>query len=258
VPVPSVILHVVSLESMACTTYLQPEASFHVVAPGSPLVECRDRAGTPGFQSVRMEFVAFRLPEFSGRVAVARPDGVTAMAGSGTIYQTFAAPNTRAYSVTGVPRDSLFWFVTPGSSTIATCATAPLRDVPTAFAVYITCASVKNSDGDARAYVVGFGPDARRGSAPIGFIELDDHGVIARKSVSGLDISASGTLVALDLTVSGEQLAAFDRFPAVLVTAIGSSTDVCSLREGARAPTTVQFRLTCPAGIPGATIGIIY
>jgi hypothetical protein len=259
VPVPDVILHVVSLESMACTAYLQVDDGFTFVAPGAPLVECRDRAGTPGVQSVQMEFVAFRRGEFSGTVAVARPDGATFMADSGTMSQAFAAPNTRGYSVTGVSRDSLFWFVTPGAANLTTCATVPLRDLPAQFAVSVICAGVKGLSADARSYLVGFGPDARHGSAPIGFIELGDHGVITRKTVSGLDISASGTsLGALDLTVRGEQLAAFDRFPAVLVTAIGSSADACSLREGARTQTTAQFRLTCPAGIAGATIGVIY
>ncbi len=108
-------------------------------------------------------------------------------------------------------------------------------------------------------YAVGFGANARRGTAPIAFAEVS-HGVVTRKAIDGLDIATASTGAQFtDVVVSGASLATFDRVPAVLVTAIGLNSGTCGISEPVRStPTTVKLTVTCTVGISGFTLGVIY
>ncbi len=119
-------MHVVSLENVPCTAYAQADSGFHFVNVGSPLVECYD-SQSPFYQSVRMEFVAFRPGEFHGtlrRYTRTRQPAPRAP----SIAQT-SATTMRSYAMPGVARDSVYWFVTPGAFSVAGCRIAPSTEV---------------------------------------------------------------------------------------------------------------------------------
>jgi len=258
-PVGDAVLHVVSLESTACTAYLQTEEGIRFVTPGAPLLDCLPPDHPSSLEFLRMEFVAFRPAAFTGTMAVSRPDGSSFATNGGSIRMTSSALNSHDYLVKGMSSDSLFWFVAPGAPELASCVTAPRQNLPSTLSARVICAGWRGTLSGAAAYVIGFGPDVRRGTAPIGMIEIAATGAISRKSVTGLEITTSGaSLGDLMLSVSGERLASFDRIPATLVTAISSSPVPCSIQESGRAARSIDFHLTCPADVVGATIGIVY
>jgi hypothetical protein len=236
-PARDIMMHVVSLDGMQCSAYLQPDVGYQFLSPGTPLVGCHDSPLPPYQLSVHMEFLAFRSGEFSGTVAMVRP----------------------GWSVVGASgRDSLFWFVTPGALNVASCAIAP-ADRSTSNASVI-CERMLDAPGPPVFYAVAFGPDARHGSAPIAFAEIDSGGVITRKVADGLELttSASGPR-SVAVTVTGARMAAFDRVPAVLVTAVAPTATMCSMTEPTRStPTSVMFAVSCPNGVAGFTLGIVY
>jgi hypothetical protein len=252
------VFHVVSLDNSNCTAYPQPSGSYQFVMLGAPLVDCHDKAGTLGSQSPRMEFVAFQAAEFSGRMVLVRADGSLLSTGNASIRALSPGSATGDYAVDGIGRDSVYWFASPGASNLAACATAPTSSLSAPTSVRVTCVGARNAPADPRAYLVGFGPDVRRAAQPIGFIEIGADAKIARKTVNGLDLSVTGVDPSnLLLTVSGDQVAASDRIPAVLVSAIEPNPNGCSLHEFGRTATTVQFQIVCPDAT-GATVGVIY
>jgi hypothetical protein len=260
-PVRDAFVHVVSLENVPCTVYAQPDSGFHFVSVGSPLIDCYD-SNSPYWQSVRMEFVAFRLGEFAGPLAMIYPNAPAVTTNVGGITQTSATPNSRSFAMPGVARDSVFWFVTPGAWTVGHCWVAPSDGSVSQAAVRVTCAPFQFPSAAAALepafYAAGFAANVRRGTAPIGFAEAS-NGVITRKAVNGLDIATTYMGAQFtDVVVSGAGLAAFDRVPAVLVTAIGLNSSICTISEPVRAtPTTVTFTVRC-YGTSAFTLSVIY
>jgi hypothetical protein len=265
-PMSDVVLQAVSLDNSTCAAYVQPDTGFLYVTPGAPLVECRAPSFPPYRSSVRMEFLAFRPAEFTGTLGIVRPGSPPVSTTAGGIVETLATADSRAYAMPGVAPDSVFWFVTPGDWNVATCAMAPADVSAPQAAVRVTCNRITSDRFEPLFYAVGFGPDARRGTTgtsgttPIGFFEVSSAGAITRKVVDGLDITTSrsspGTV---DAIVSGARIAAFDRVPAILVTAIAPSAMTCGITEPVRqSPTTVKFTVTCPDNASGFTLGILY
>jgi hypothetical protein len=262
VPLRDAFVHVLSLEDVPCTAYAQADGGYHFVNVGSPLVDCLS-SYSPFQESVRMEFVAFRPAEFNGTLAMIYPSSPAVTTSAGGIVQTSATTDSRSYAMPGVARDSIFWFVTPGSENVAGCRIAPSDVNLSQAAVRVICYPFPYVAAQASVepafYAVGFGTDARRGAAPIGFAEVN-NGVIARKTVDKLDISTNSTGAHLTgVVVSGAGLATFDRIPAVLVTAIGPNAGTCGISEPVRAtPTTVTLTVKCVGDISAFTLGVIY
>jgi hypothetical protein len=253
------ILHAVSLDNLLCAAYAQSDSGFQFVTSGAPLVECRDASFPPYRASVRMELLAFRAEEFTGTLAMVRPGWPALSTTAGGITQTASSADSRSYAVPGVSRDSLFWFVTAGADPVRGCWIAPSEATPSAAHVRITCDFFPFGNSDPLFYAVGFGADARRGSSPIGFVEVA-NGIVTRKVVSGLDIATTPTGArSTDVVISGAGLAAFDRVPAVLLTAVSLNSGACSITEPVRAaPTTVRLTVTCADRVAGFTLGVLY
>jgi hypothetical protein len=249
------VLHTVSLENKPCAAYVT--TTFTWIPQGAPLVDCWD--ALVNAQSVRLEFLAFTPDEFTGTVATVRPARTPFTTSAGGISESSPTGDSRAYAMPGVSRDSLFWFVTPGAEGVAACAITPDEAVPREAVVRIACTSESYGPKVPTFYAVGFGADTRHRAAPIGFVQVDSAGVVTRKSVDGLDITTTGSLAqSVDVVVSGDRLAEFDRLPAVLVTAIASKPVPCSITEPVRTtPTTVTFRATC-GGASGLMLGVMY
>jgi hypothetical protein len=261
-PLRDAVLHAVSLDSLPCTAYAQTEIGWQFVAPGSPLVECRDAPPPPQQQqqSIRMELVAFRPGEFIGTLATIRPGAPAFSTTAGGITQTSATTNSRSYAMPGVPSDSIFWFVTPGGSQVSSCRIAPSDGSLAQATVRVICGLSPFAQGEPPFYAAGFGVDARHGTAPIGFAEISNTGVVTRKVVNGLDISITGSGArSTDIVVSGIGLAAFERLPAVLLTPISLEPRTCSITEPLRAtPTMVKLTVICSGVVSGFTLGVIY
>jgi hypothetical protein len=259
-PARDAVLHAISLDSSLCAAYLQPDSGFQFVSAGVPLVECRDSNFPAYEQSVKMELVAFRPAEFTGTLALLRPDWPAISTNTGGITQTGMTPDSRSYAMPGVSRDSLFWFVTAGASDVAGCHVAPSEATSPQAAVRVICDFFPFAATDPRFYAVGFGADARRGSNPIGFAEIGNTGAVRRKVVDGVDITATRTSSrTTDVVVSGDRLTAFDRIPAVLVTAIASNSARCGISEPSRpTPTTLKLVVTCTENVSGFTLGVVY
>lgn len=261
-PLRDAFMHVVSLDNVPCTAYAQADSGFHFVAAGSPLVDCYD-SSSPFYQSVRMDFVAFRPGEFSGTLATIYPNAPPVTTSAGGIAQTSATADSRSYSMPGIAPDSVFWFVTAGAWNVAGCRIAPSDGSVLEAAVRVTCDPLPfgpaETGFEAAFYAVGFGANARRGTAPIGFAEVG-NGAVTRKAVDGLDIATTSTSPQLTaVIVSGAGLSAFDRVPAVLVTAIGLNPGTCGISEPVQStPTTVTLTVKCTAGISGFMLGVIY
>lgn len=252
------VLFAVSLENVPCAAYVT--SAYAWIFQGAPLINCRDPLARPEWsQRVRLEFLALTPDEFTGTVAALRPARLPFTTSAGGISESSPTGDSRAYAMPGVPRDSLFWFVTPGAKGVAACGITPDEDVPREAVVRIVCTSESYGPKDPTFYAVGFGADARHRAAPIGFVQVDSAGIATRKTVDGLDISTAGSLAqSIDVVVSGARLAAFDRLPAVLVTTIASKPVSCGITEPVRAtPTTVTFRATC-AGASGLMLGVMY
>jgi hypothetical protein len=262
VPLRDAFVHVVSLDDVPCTVYAQPDSGYHFVNVGSPLVDCLS-SYSPFQESVRMEFVAFRPGEFTGTLATIYPSAPAVATSAGGITQTSATTDSRSYAMPGVARDSIFWFVTPGSENVAGCRIAPADGSLSQAAVRVICYpfayAAAQAAFQAAFYAVGFGATARHGAAPIGFAEVS-NGVITRKAVEGLDIATmSAGAQFTDVVVSGAALAMFDRIPAVLVTAIGLNSGSCGISEPVRAtPTTVKLTVKCVGSITAFTLGVVY
>jgi hypothetical protein len=264
-PARDVMLHAVSLDNFLCAAYAQSDTGFPFANPGAPLVECRTSISPGSKQSVKMELVAFRAAEFTGTLAMLRPGWPAASTSGGGIVQTAATSDSRSYAMPGVSRDSLFWFVTAGAEQVAGCRIAPPDDGPSTTVVRVICDFFSSGNTNPPFYAVGFGANARRGSAPIGFAEVID-GNITRKVVDGLDVGFSfpavttpSSVLSVDVVASGARLAAFDRLPAVLVTPISSNSATCSITEPYRpTPTAFVLTLTCTQGISGFTFGVVY
>jgi len=262
-PLRDAFMHVVSLDNVPCTAYAQADSGFHFVDVGSPLVDCYD-AHSSLWQSVHMEFVAFRPGGFAGTIATIYPNATAVTTSAGGITQTSATADSRSYAMPGVPRDSMYWFVTPGDWNVADCWMAPSDGSLSPAEVRVTCDRL-TAVGPPQAafepafYAVGFGANARHAAAPIGFAEVN-NGVVTRKTVDGLDIATtSAGAQSTDVIVSGAGLSAFDRVPAVLVTAIGLNSGRCGMSEPVRStPAMVKLTVTCTAGVSGFTLGVIY
>jgi hypothetical protein len=261
-PLRDAFIHVVSLENVPCAVYAEADSGFHFVDVGSPLVECH-ASQSPFSQSVRMELVAFRPREFNGTLATIYPNGAAVTTSAGGIVQTSATTDSRSYAMSGIARDSVFWFVTAGAANVGSCWIVPSGGSLSQAAALVTCDPLPfrpaGAAFEAAFYAMGFGANARHGSAPIGFAEVS-NGVITRKAVDGLDIatnSAGGQ--STDIVVSGASLAAFDRVPAVLVTAIGLNSGTCGISEPVQStPTMVRLTVKCTPGLAGFTLGVIY
>jgi hypothetical protein len=259
-PARDALLHVVSLEKLRCTAYVQPDSGYLFVIPGGPLVECGDWTPTSYRGSVRMEFLAFRPTEFTGTFGLVRPGFPLVSTNTGGIIEIPATAGSRAFAMPGVARDSTFWFVTPGAWNIASCALASSYIGNPPNAVQIICGRVMAGPFEPLFYAVGFGADARHGTAPIGFAEVRSDGVVTRKRLDGLDIaitrSSNGVIEAV---VSGERLTAFDRVPGVLLSAIAPIPLTCALTGPVRdTAARVKLNVTCPDGVSGFTLGIVY
>jgi hypothetical protein len=261
-PLGDAVMYVASLDNLPCTAYAQADSGFHFTNVGSPLVDCYD-SHSKYYESVRMEFVAFRPGGFTGALATIYPSGTAVTTSAGGIGQTSATADSRSYALSGVARDSVFWFVSPGAEPVATCRIAPADGSLSQPAVRVICEPLPfaayKAAFEPAFYAVGFGANARRGAAPIGLAEVS-NGVVTRKAGDGLDIVAKPTSAqSTDIVVSGSGVAAFDRVPAVLVTAIGLASGTCGLTEPSHAtPTTVTLTVTCAAGISAFTLGVIY
>jgi hypothetical protein len=259
-PAHDALLHAVSLENLACTAYTQPDTGFAFVTPGAPLVDCRDPLRIPSRWSLHFEFVAFRPAEFTGTLGVVRPGWPPISTNAGGISEISPVPDWREYEMPGVARDSLFWFVSPGGEGVAGCTIASDDVVKSPAVVRVLCTrAIWAPVTPPSFYAVGFGADARHGTAPIGFAQVSRTGAVTRKAVDGLDITTTGSGVGfVDVVVSGARLAAFDRVPAVLFTAISTSPASCSISEPVRAtPTAVTFRATCTSALD-FVLGVVY
>jgi hypothetical protein len=258
-PARDAILHAVSLENLFCTAYVQSDTGFHFATTGAPLVDCGDASRAVNQQSVRMEFLAFRPAEFTGTLGMVRPGWPPVSTTAGGLSETSATADSRAYAMPGVARDSLFWFVTPGAPNVSSCAAAPADAVVSQTVVRVICAGVKSLPFQPLFYAVGFGPDARRGTMPIGFAEVGTVGNVVRKAVDGLDIATSSARAGVvQVIVSGPRLAAFDRVPAILVTAIAPVAATCGIVQPVRGPAGAWFLVTCPDSASGFTLGVVY
>jgi hypothetical protein len=247
------VLHAVSLENVPCAAYVT--SAYGWIRQGPPLIDCWNARAK--VQSVRMEFLAFIPDEFTGTVAALRPAQPAFTTSAGGISESSPAGDSRAYTMPGVARDSVFWFVTPGADGVTACGITPDEAVPREAAVRVACTTESYGPKVPTFYAVGFGADARHGTAPIGFVEVGAGGV-RRKMVDGLDIQtmeSTGGLI--DVVVSGARLAEFDRLPAVLVTAISMNPASCGISEPLRTPTMVRFFATC-AGASGLMLGVVY
>jgi hypothetical protein len=264
-PARDVMLHAVSLDNFLCAAYAQSDTGFPFANPGAPLVECRTSISPGSKQSVKMELVAFRSAEFSGTLALVRPDWPATSSNAGGITQIATTANSRSYAMPGVTRDSLFWFVTAGAEQVSACRIARPEDDPSTTVVRVICDSFQSGDANPLFYAVGFGANARRGAAPIGFAEVID-GRVTRTAVDGVDfefgfpaVTTGSSVLSVDVVVSGARLAAFDRLPAVLMTPISSNSASCSITEPYRpTATAVRLTLTCTGDVAGFTFGVVY
>ena len=247
------VLHAVSLENVPCAAYVT--SAYGWIRQGPPLIDCWNASAK--VQSVRMEFLAFTPDEFNGTVAALRPAQPAFTTSAGGISESSPTGDSRAYAMPGVPRDSLFWFVTPGADGVTACGITPDEAVPRESVVRVACATESYGPKTPTFYAVGFGADARHHAAPIGFVEVGAGG-IRRKMVDGLDIlTTESTGGSIEVVVSGARLAEFDRLPAVLVTGISTNPTSCGITEPLHTPTMVRFFATC-AGASGLMLGVVY
>jgi len=260
-PARDAMMHIVSLDShYFCTAYVQPDTGFLFATPGAPQVYCGVSPYVWNGASVRMGLLAFRPKEFTGTLALVRPGWKPVMSTGAVISETAPSKDARDYAIPSVPRDSLFWFVSPGAELVTNCAIAPADLVPVESAVRVRCNFLLPDQRDAVFYALGFGRDARHGSSPIGFVELNRGGVVTRKVLDGFEITTTGSSIeSLVVTVSGDRMAAFDRLPAVLLTAIDASPAACSMAEPFRTTATqVTFTVWCPGSASGLMLGVMF
>ena len=126
----------------------------------------------------------------------------------------------------------------------------------------VVCRTSEGTGVEPVIYGIGFGTDAARGTNPRAFAELDSLGRIIRTSTRGLDISAvrltDQPSPVFDISVSGEQLAAFDRLPAVYLTAVSTNAPACMMSASAELPSRVLLHVRCLGPVDGLLVGVLY
>jgi hypothetical protein len=255
--VDDIAVYAVSIEGARCGAALQPILNSTFVVAGAPTAGCAFVDRSPGANvASRFELIAFRTGEFDGALALVRPEGPPLSTRGGVLESV--VDGARAFEISGVAGDSVYWFVTPDREFAARCGIAPQQGTAV---VAVHCSDTRVPD--LRTFhAVAFGADARRGAEPIGFVELDGQGAVKRKATSRLDIEALPAAGVRDvrIAITGPALASFLRVPAVMVTAIADGAASCSLSGPPRGGGTnrVIVDLRCDPEVRGATVGVIY